>query len=452
MTSLLHSETKSRFSAADPAIAGKHRPWSWVPTLYFAEGLPYVMVMSLSVILFKNFGMSNGDIAFYTSWLYLPWTLKFLWSPVVDLVRTKRWWIVTMQLLVAVCLGGVALSLPGPHWLAWSLVFFWIMAFGSATHDIAADGFYMHALTEDRQQWFIGIRNTFYRLAMICGQGLLVMLAGHLEKRTSNFLGMDPIRFAWTLTFILTAAVFLVLGLYHALQLPHPRSDQARQTASGGLVSQLGNIGQTFGSFFRKPHIVLAIAFMLLYRFSEAQLVKLTSPFLLDTREVGGLGLDTAQVGFAYGTIGVVALVAGGILGGWVIARRGLKRSLMPMALALCLPNLVYVWFAFAQPANRLAIYAGIALEQLGYGYGFTAYTAYLLHFCRGPFQTAHYAFCTAIMALGMMVPGMFAGRLQEWFARLFADTMGGYPAFFLWIMLCTLPCFAVVELVRRRL
>lgn len=421
--------------------------WSWVPSLYFAEGLPYVVVMSLSVILFKNFGLSNSQVAFYTSWLYLPWTLKFLWSPFVDILRSKRWWIVCMQLFIALCMGGVALSLPGPHWLAWCMVFFWLMAFSSATHDIAADGFYMLGLDESRQQLFIGIRNTFYRLAMICGQGLLVMLAGHLEKRASNFLGMEPVRFAWTCTFLLMASVFLLLGIWHLLRLPRPE-DRGSDRPKAGEVFK--GFGQTFASFFCKPHIVTAIAFMLLYRFSEAQLVKLSSPFLLDGREVGGLGMDTTSVGFAYGTVGVIALVAGGILGGWVISRRGLRKSLVPMALALCLPNLAYVGFAMVQPENLNVIYAGIALEQLGYGYGFTAYTAYLLHFCQGPYKTAHYAFCTAIMALGMMIPGMFAGSLQEWFAQVYAGA--GYTAFFQWIILSTLPCFVVVWLARKTL
>ncbi|MBQ7163460.1 MAG: MFS transporter [Bacteroidales bacterium] len=430
-----------------PQTPVKDHAWAWVPSLYFAEGLPYVVVMTVSVILYKRLGLSNAQIAFYTSWLYLPWTLKFVWSPFIDLFKSKRWWIVTMQLLIGALLGGVAFTLPGPHWLQWSMAFFWIMAFSSATHDIAADGFYMHGLCQERQQFFIGIRNTFYRVAMICGQGLLVMLAGKFENAASNPLGMEQIPFAWALTFLIMAVLFIALGLWHLFALPRPESDRQRDSLSGKEI--ITNFGKTFRLFFQKSHIGIALAFMLLYRFSEAQLVKLTSPFLLDSVDVGGLGLETGTVGFAYGTVGVLALVLGGILGGIVISRRGLKKSLMPMALALCLPNLVYVYLAWAQPQQLATIYAGIALEQLGYGYGFTAYTAYLLHFCQGEFKTAHYAICTAVMALGMMIPGMFAGRLQEWFQQLFAQSLGGYTVFFLWIMLCTLPCFYVVHLAK---
>ena len=433
-----------------PQTPVKDHAWAWVPSLYFAEGLPYVVVMTVSVILYKRLGLSNAQIAFYTSWLYLPWTLKFVWSPFIDLFKSKRWWIVTMQLLIGALLGGVAFTLPGPHWLQWSMAFFWIMAFSSATHDIAADGFYMHGLGQERQQFFIGIRNTFYRVAMICGQGLLVMLAGRFENAVSNPLGMEQIPFAWALTFLIMAILFIVLGLWHLFALPRPESDRQRETLSGKEI--ITNFGKTFRLFFQKSHIGIALAFMLLYRFSEAQLVKLTSPFLLDPVDKGGLGLETGTVGFAYGTVGVLALVIGGILGGIVISRRGLKKSLMPMALALCLPNLVYVYLAWVQPQQLATVYAGIALEQLGYGYGFTAYTAYLLYFCQGEFKTAHYAICTAVMALGMMIPGMFAGSLQEWFQQLFAQSLGGYTAFFLWIMLCTLPCFHVVHLAKKHL
>lgn len=428
----------------------KESAWSWVPSLYFGEGLPYVAIMSMSVVFYKNLGLSNAEIAFYTSWFYLPWTLKFLWGPVVDVLKSKRWWIVVMQLLIGACFGGIALTLPGTNWLQWSMALFWLMAFSSATHDIAADGFYMHGLEERQQRFFIGIRNTFYRLAMICGQGLLIMLVGLLEQLSDNILGLPSIRFAWLCCFALLAILFVSLGGYHRWVLPRPTSDHREGKTNLKEVMRLA--GSTLTDFFRKPHIVTALAFMLLYRFSEAQLVKIASPFLLDHPDVGGLGLSTSVVGFAYGTIGVIALVIGGIAGGVVLSKKGLSSCMMAMALALCLPNVVYVWFALAQPDQLPAIYVGIALEQLGYGYGFTAYTAYLLHFCRGRFQTAHYAFCTAIMALGMMLPGMFAGRLQEAMGQWFSDSLGGYSAFFLWIMLSTIPCFVVTWLAKKSL
>ncbi len=439
------------------------KPWTWVPSLYFAEGLPYVAVMSLSVIMYKNLGLNNTQIAFYTSWLYLPWTLKFLWSPFVDILKSKRWWIVMMQFLIGAALAGVALSIPGPKWLQWSMMFFWLMAFSSATHDIAADGFYMHGLETKQQQFFIGVRNTFYRIAMICGQGLLVMLAGKWEKGSDNPLGMEAVPFAWMMVFLLMALVFIILAIYHAFCLPRPTSDVSHRKNVGGNVARataekektakdiLTELGGTFSSFIRKPHIVSAIAFMLLYRFAEAQLVKLSSPFLLDSVEVGGLGMSTASVGFAYGTLGVVALLTGGILGGIVISRRGLSKSIIPMAWALCLPNLVYLFMAITQLQNQAAIYACISLEQLGYGYGFTAYTAYLLHFCRGQHKTAHYAFCTAFMALGMMIPGMFAGKLQSIFDIWFANNIGGYTAFFIWIMIGCIPCIWISFVIRRK-
>ncbi len=422
-------------------VATKRSPWIWVPSLYFGEGLPYVAVMTISVILYKRFGMSNTDIAFYTAWLYLPWTIKFLWSPFVDILKSKRWWIVLMQLLIGAFLGGVAFSLPTPFWFQASLAFFWLMAFSSATHDIAADGFYMHGLETRQQAFFIGIRNTFYRLAMITGQGLIIILAGKIEQRPGNPFGMEQIPYAWMLVFLIMAVFFVLLSMYHAFVLPRPQTDLERKSLSYKQLWQ--DLLTSFKSFFQKKHILSAIAFMLLYRFSEAQLVKIASPFLLDSTEVGGLGLNTAQVGFAYGTLGIVCLVIGGILGGIVISKKGLAASLWPMVFMLCLPNLVYVYFAFARPESLTVINLGIALEQLGYGYGFTAYTMYLLHFSQGPFKTAHYAICTAFMALGMMIPGMFAGALQEWL---------GYPLFFVWIVLATLPCFWVVGLVKKHL
>lgn len=407
-------------------------PWRWVPSLYFAEGLPYVTVMSISVILFKRFGLSNTDIAFYSSWLYLPWTLKFLWSPLVDLLKTKRWWIVSTQLIIGATLAGVALSLPTPHWFQASMAFFWLMAFSSATHDIAADGFYMLDLSESKQAFFIGIRNTFYRLAMITGQGLLVILAGILEKR------FDNIPKAWTLIFYLLAAGFFLFGLYHAAQLPKPSSDAVQPKRKG--KEMLNAFWETFFTFFKKKGSFVAILFILFYRFSEAQLVKLSSPFLLDERSVGGLGLSTTEVGSVYGVVGVAALVAGGLLGGIAISRNGLRFWLWPMALLLSLPNFVYVYFAWAQPVSHWIIYAGVALEQFGYGFGFTAFTMFMMLFSKGKHQTAHYALCTAIMALGMMFPGMLSGAVQ---AHL------GYLNFFLYIGLSTLVTFFVVSLIR---
>lgn len=434
-------------------------PWTWIPTLYFAEGIPYVAVMTISVIMFKRFNLSNTDIALYTSWLYLPWTIKFLWSPFVDLLKTKRWWVVTMQLLLGASLGGVAFSLPTPHWFQYSMAFFWIMAFTSATHDIAADGFYMLGLNDKEQAFFVGIRNTFYRLAMISGQGLLIILAGWLEKidvtalaeqQGSNaFIGwMLPIiekagtvPFAWMVTFLLMAVLFLCMSLYHRFVLPHPQADAPNPNRRMKDIWRA--FAETFVTFFNKKNSALAIAFLLLYRFSESQLLKLSSPFLLDDRSKGGLGLSTADVGMVYGVVGVIALIVGGILGGIVISKQGLRKWIWPMVLCLTLPNLTSIYFAYALPESLWLINAGVAFEQFGYGFGFTAYTVFMLQFCKGEHQTAHYAFCTAFMALGMMLPGMPAGALQEWM---------GYRHFFIYVMVCALVPIILVALIRPKL
>lgn len=410
-------------------------PWAWIPSLYFAEGLPYVAVMTLSVIMYKRLEVSNTEIALYTSWLYFPWVIKPLWSPFVDLIKTKRWWVYTMQLLIGAALAGVAFVLPGDAFFQTTLAFFWLMAFSSATHDIAADGFYMLGLTEEKQAFFIGIRNTFYRIAMITGQGLLVMLAGLLEYRLGN------IPLAWSLIFFLMAGLFIGLALWHKYILPKPEADTLRKDVT---VSTLwGDFLQTFISFFRKPGIVPALIFMLTYRLGESQLVKLASPFLLDKAEAGGMGLSTGQVGFVYGTVGVVALLLGGVLGGVCIARNGLKRWIIPMALAISLPNLVYLYLAYVLPESFLMVNSCVAIEQFGYGFGFTGYTMYLMQFAEGEYKTSHYAICTGFMALGMMLPGMVSGWIQEQI---------GYQLFFVWVMVCCLPLLFIIPFIRNRM
>jgi PAT family beta-lactamase induction signal transducer AmpG len=403
-------------------------PWAWIPSLYLAEGLPYVVAMTVSVILYKRFGVSNTDIAFYTSWLYLPWVIKPLWSPVVDLLGTRRLWIWATQLVVAAALAGVALAIPGPHFLRWTLVFFWLLAFDSATHDIAADGFYMLATTQKEQSFFVGVRSLFYRLAMISGEGLIVMLAGTIESRTGN------LRLAWSVAMGGLAVLFLGFGLWHRFVLPRPAVDRPGEVRR--IPHFLKEFLATFGSFFRKPRIVVLILFLLLYRFGEAQLGKMTAPFLLDARSAGGLGLTTTEFGFIKGTIGVVALVLGGLLGGWVVSRHGLKSWLWPMLLAIHLPDAMFIYLAYAQPTSLPIIQLCVAVEQFGYGFGFAAYLLYMIYIARGEHRTAHYAICTGFMALGMMVPGMWSGWLQE---------LIGYQHFFVWVIVATVPSFIVV-------
>lgn len=392
--------------------------------------------MTVSVIMYKRMGISNADIALYTSWLYLPWVIKPLWSPFVDILRTKRYWIVAMQLVVGAGLAGVAFMVPIAGFFQYTLAFFWLMAFSSATHDIAADGFYMLALSEKEQSFFVGIRSTFYRVAMITGQGILVILAGYLEEHPV-LPGEDAISSAWSVTFFVLAGLFLAFFLYHKFVLPYPVID--RPVAGGEGRQVFGEFAETFTSFFKKPRVGIMILFLLLYRFAEAQLVKLAQPFMLDGREVGGLALSTTQVGFVYGTVGVVALTLGGLLGGFVASRNGLKYWLWWMLVAINLPDAVYVYLSYAQPEDFLIVNIGVAVEQLGYGFGFTAYLLYMIYVSQGKYQTAHYALCTGFMALGMMIPGMFSGWLQEQI---------GYQSFFLWVVIATIPGFVIARYV----
>lgn len=411
-------------------IAPAPRPWRWIPTLYFGQGIPYVVAMTLSVVMYKNLQISNTAIALYTSWLYLPWVIKPLWSPVVDLYRTKRWWIVGLQCLLGLALALVAFTVPAGNGFQLTLAVFWLMAFSSATHDIAADGFYLLALPAHQQAALVGVRSTFYRLAMIAGQGGLVYLAGSLQEFTGD------VRVAWTAIFILLAVFFVGLALYHWLVLPRPAGDGpvgAGQPFAAGYR-------EVFGAFFRRPGIKVILSFLLLYRLAEAQLLKLVTPFLLDGRAIGGLGLTTQQVGIVYGTVGVIALTLGGIMGGLAISRYGLKRLLWPMITAMYLPNIIFVYLAVAQPTSLLVIGSALAVEQFGYGFGFTAYMIYMIMVAKGAHQTAHYAICTGFMALGMMVPGMAAGWIQDHL---------GYLNFFLWVLVVSIPSFFVTALIK---
>ncbi len=595
-------------------------PWFWVPSLYYAEGIPYIVVMTVSVIMYKRMGISNTDIALYTSWLYLPWVLKPLWSPIVDLLKTKRFWITTMQLIIGAGLASVALSIPVPKYFQLTLAFFWLLAFGSATHDIAADGFYMLGLSQHDQAWFVGIRSTFYRFAMLTGQGLLVILAGYVESHTglppvtvpvtvvqqgeagslplqpdslhvvpqsggikiiplpnqlliplgtldkgkfNEFIAQardwniaqgqkidlqakndkklswwqrhvtSPLRefikkifrisepksqiaakmgnfgaiyfhlssqpppgkkivitfgrksgdksismvegsrfeftsenwnkpvmaaiqldaklrvptaakfvaragnvpLSWMITFLFLAGLFILFAIYHRLILPHPAEDVTRKIPS--LSAFFKGFAEPFVSFFKKEHIGIGLAFLLLYRFAESQLVKLASPFLLDSQEVGGIALTTGQIGFVYGTVGLIMLTVGGLLGGFLAARDGLKKWIWLMVICINIPDLVYVYMSHYQPDNYWIINLCVGIEQLGYGFGFTAYTLYMIYISEGKFKTAHFAITTGFMALGMMLPGMFSGWLQE---------IIGYEKFFIWVMFCTIPGFIIVK------
>ena len=415
---------------ADPVSPSARSPWRWVPTLYFAQGMPYVVVMTLSVIMYKNLEISNTDIALYTSWLYLPWVIKPLWSPLVEMLGTKRLWVVTLQFAVGAALAMVALTLPMERAFQMSLAVLWLMAFASASHDIAADGFYLLALEKHEQAAFVGVRSTFYRVANIGGQGGLVWLAGELHDRGDSWV------LAWQGVMAVLAGAFLLLAAYHLWRLPRPAVDvplPPEQRAPGTFF-------QIFAAFFRKPGLAVTLGFLLLYRFPEAQLLKLATPFLLDPLDKGGLALSNKQVGLAYGTVGLIALTLGGLLGGWIISRVGLKRALWPLVLAMHLPNVVFLAMAYAHPGSLAVISAALAVEQFGYGLGFTAYLMYMVLVAEGAHKTAHYAICTGFMALGMMLPGMWSGWLQDHL---------GYPHFFAWVLIATIPSLVMTALIR---
>jgi PAT family beta-lactamase induction signal transducer AmpG len=405
-------------------------PWLWVPSLYFGQAIPYVVVMTLSVIMYKDYGISNADIALYTSLLYLPWVIKPLWSPFIDLYRTKRSWIVSLQLAIAAALGAAALTTHLPAFFTVSLAVLWVMAFASATHDIAADGFYILSLKEHQQAAFVGVRSTFYRLATIVGGGVLAYLAGELTKSSGD------VAFAWSVVMLVLSVMFFALCGWHLFVLPRPDSDRP----AGSGAAPMREFFATFAAFFGKKDIWLILGFILTFRLGESQLLKLAIPFLKDPVVKGGLGLSTSQVGVAYGTVGIIALTIGGLLGGVMISRFGLRRMLWPMVLATHLPDVVFVLLATALPENFYVICASLAVEQFGYGFGFTAMLMYMIMVVDGEYKTAHYAICTGFMALGMMAPGMVSGYIQQYL---------GYQHFFVYVCLMTIPAFIMAALVK---
>ena len=427
-------------------------PIAWVPTLYFAQGIPYFIVNNISVLMLAKMGVPNGQMALFTSLLYLPWMIKPFWSPFIDIIKTKRWWILAMQMVMSVAFILLTLTVPMPDpatiasgqtpisLFTVTLLLFVITAFASATHDIAADGFYMLALSQSLQAAWVGWRSTFYRLASIFGQGVLVWIAGTIENNTQN------IPLSWRITLLVTALLFTAVTLYHTFFVPKPTSDTSVIAAEGEKVSVntiLSEFGRTFKTYFTKPGVVLAIVFMLLYRLPEAFLIKMCTPFLVASQEVGGLELETQDVGWIYGGVGVFFLTAGGILGGTFASKMGLKKSLWVMAGFMTLPCATFVYLSMLQPTNILAICISLAIEQFGYGFGFTAYMLYMMYFSEGEFKTSHYAICTAFMAASMLLPGMVAGYIQESI---------GYANFFLMVMVCCIATLVVTYYVDRKI
>lgn len=402
--------------------------WVWVPILYFSQGLPYVMVVTVSVIMYKKLGISNADIGLYTSWLYLPWVIKPLWSPFLELIGTKRNWFLIMQMVIAISLFGVGFLLPTNLFFVTTLACFWMAAFASATNDIASDGYYMIGLTQEKQSFFVGLRSTFYKLANVTGQGLLVIMAGFLE----NHYG-DNTK-AWSITMIAAGILMLVLTISNLFATPKYESSITiiKEKPKGYL--------EVFKSFFTKPNMGMALTFILFFRLGESQLVKMASPFLLDSKEVGGLGYSTAEVGTIYGTVGVIMLTIGGILGGILISRDGLKKWFFLMVLSLNIPNAFYAFLAFTKTTSLAAVVTTVVLEQFGYGFAIAGFMVFLIYIAEGMSKTSHYAIATGFMALGMMLPGLISGYMQEWL---------GYDGFFIWVVLAAIPSLILLKYIK---
>ena len=409
-------------------------PWLWVPSLYLTEGIPYIVIIVVSVVMYKKLGVSNADIGLYTSLLYLPWVIKPIWSPIIDLIGTKRKWFLSMQFILALVFLGAGLTTPASNFFFLTLAFFWMGAFASATNDIASDGMYLIALKPEQQSFFVGLRGTFYRIGMITGQGLIVIIAGSLETSLGDNTQ------AWSWTMIIVAGMMLILTAVNYFTTPSVEEPEDILTEKLSRAEERANFFKVFETFFTKKNIALSLAFVLLYRLGESQLVKMASPFLLDDKVDGGLAISTTDYGLIYGTVGVIALLLGGIMGGIAISRDGLGKWMIPMALSLNLPNLLYIALAYFQPDSLFFPGAVVIIEQLGYGFGFAAYMVFLIYLAEGIFKTSHYAIATGFMAMGMMFPGMLSGYIQEWL---------GYTWFFVWVGIAMIPALAIAASVK---
>jgi len=409
-------------------------PWLWVPSLYLTEGIPYILIIVVSVVMYKKLGVSNADIGLYTSLLYLPWVIKPIWSPIIDLIGTKRKWFLSMQFILALVFLGAGLTTPASNFFFLTLAFFWMGAFASATNDIASDGMYLIALKPEQQSFFVGLRGTFYRIGMITGQGLIVIIAGYLETSLGDNTQ------AWSWTMIIVAGIMLILTAVNYFTTPSVEETEDILTEKLSRAEERANFFKVFETFFTKKNIALSLAFVLLYRLGESQLVKMASPFLLDDKVDGGLAISTTDYGLIYGTVGVIALLLGGIMGGIAISRDGLGKWMIPMALSLNLPNLLYIALAYFQPDSLFFPGAVVIIEQLGYGFGFAAYMVFLIYLAEGIFKTSHYAIATGFMAMGMMFPGMLSGYIQEWL---------GYTWFFVWVGIAMIPALAIAGSVK---
>lgn len=410
-------------------------PWAWVPTLYFAEGLPNVLVTGLAAVMYMQMGLTDAELGLYTGWLALPWVIKPLWSPFIDLLKTKRWWVLAMQLLIGASLAGIAFTLPTAMWFQGTMFFFFVMAFASATHDISADGFYMIELDEHTQTMFVGIRNTFYRLAVIFGNGILVSMAGVLQVLFRN-----RIAFTWSLIFYGLTGLFIALWLFHGWMMPRPAADKQKESSVKEVTEGLKTMFLTFFTKFPLKQTIAVLMFLLFYRFPEALLNTMTKTFLMRANSSGGLGLSPQEYGLANGTVGLIGLTIGGILGGILVSRDGMKKWLWPLVCAITLPDVVYIFLSFTLNSNIVLVSTCLFIEQFGYGLGFTALTLYMLYYSQGEFKTSHYAICTGISYLGLMLPGMVSGYIKD---------AVGYKMFFIIVMISCIVTFAVTAFLK---
>ena len=403
-------------------------PMTWVPTLYFAMGMPFVVLNMVCSLMYKGMGVSDTQIAFWTSIIMLPWTLKPLWSPFLEIYKTKKYFVVLTQVVTGLMFACVAFALQLPSFFAVSIAVLAVIALSGATHDIAADGVYMSALSTDEQARWIGWQGAFYNIAKIVATGGLVYLAG-------IFIEHFGVGKAWMMVMFILAATMLLLGTYHYFILPNGNDNS--QTFNSQLVrGKLGELWSVFVEFFQKRHIVYYIFFIILYRFAEGFVMKIVPLFLKAPRAQQGLGLDEKEIGLLYGTFGAAAFVLGSILAGYYIARRGLKRSLFQLALVFNLPFVAYTLLAAYQPENLWVIGSAIVIEYFGYGFGFVGLTLFMMQqIAPGRHQMSHYAFASGIMNLGVMLPGMLSGMVS--------DALG-YRHFFVFVLFCTIPSLLI--------
>ena len=404
----------------------------WVPSVFFIDGLATMVIIILPLLLYKQLGLSNGEITFYTSWLYLPWVLRPLWREFIEKSKMQRTWLLGLELIIGASFGGVAFSIPTTSWLQYTLFFFWVMAFSAATHELTAREMFRSVYHDCERVHYGFVRSTFYRLATIFGQGVLVMIAGNLQVIYRN-----NIRYSWYLVFYGTAGLTIALWLWNNFFLPRIKNKGSERISYE--VAKV-NLVNSLKAFSRKEHFLVTVLFLLFFRMPEGLLSQVSTLFLIDGSYNGGLGLSPQEYGLGQGTVGIIGLTLGGILGGIAAGRDGLKRWLWPMVCAITIPDLVYVYMSYAMPDSLLVVNICVFFEQFGYGFGFTAYMLYLIYFSQGEYKTSHYALCTALMALSMMIPGLFAGALQE---------AVGYRTFFIIVMVFCSVTFVVSRLVK---